>query len=144
MKRWLTIVSAIVFIGTSVFGLCLSLSCGSSNEPEANDGQLTFTLEEVIQEVFQSNPGPQASYIINGVVEQIENRKLFIKRADKMTVIADIDEGISAETVDETQEGNILKPMSFQDIIIGDFVKIWVQIMSDGSFEQTRLLINTP
>jgi len=144
MKKALTIILATVFIGLSVSGACLSLSCGSSNESEASDGQAAVTLEEVIQEVFENNPNPQATYIVDGSVKKIENRTLIIKRADKVTVIADIDEETRIETLDELQEGNIMKPMAFRDIIIGDAVKLWVNIMSDGSFEQTRLLVNTP
>ena len=144
MKRSLTIVLATIFISFSIFGVFLSLSCESSNEPEVSEEQTTVTLEEVIQEVFKNNPSPQATYVIDGSVKQIDNRTLFIKRVDKVTVIADIDEETRVETLDELAEGNITKPMAFRDIIIGDSIKLWVQIMSDGSFKQTRLLVNTP
>jgi hypothetical protein len=143
MKRLLKIILATALIGILVFGICLSLSCESSNEPEVSEEQITVTLEEVIQEVFENNPSPQATYVIDGSVKQIDNRKLFIKRVDKVTVIADIDEDLRVETLDELAEGNITKPMAFRDIVIGDSVKLWVQIMSDGSFKQTRLLVNT-
>jgi len=144
MKKPLTIILAVLFIGISVFGICLSLSCESSNGPEVSEEQTTVTLEEVIQEVFKNNPSPQATYVIDGSVKQIDNRTLFIKRVDKVTVIADIDEETRVETLDELAEGNITKPMAFRDIVIRDSVKLWVQIMSDGSFKQTRLLVNTP
>ena len=144
MKRSLTIILATVLISISVFGICLSLSCESNNEPEVSEEQTTVTLEEVIQEVFENNPSPQATYVIDGSVKQIDDRTLFIKRIDKVIVIADIDEETRVETLDELAEGNITKPMAFRDIVIGDSVKLWVQIMSDGSFKQTRLLVNTP
>ena len=144
MKRLFTIILATIFIGISAFGIFLSLSCESSNEPEVSEEQITVTLEEVIQEVFENNPSPQATYVIDGSVKQLDNRTLFIKRVDKVTVIADIDEETRVETLDELAEGNITKPMAFRDIVIGDSVKLWVQIMSDGSFKQTRLLVNTP
>jgi hypothetical protein len=144
MKKPLTIILAVLFIGISVFGICLSLSCENNNEPGVNEEQITVTLDEVIQEAIENKPGPQATYVIDGKVKQIDNRTLFIKRVDNVTVIADIDEDLRVETLDELAEGNITKPMAFRDIVIGDAVKLWVQIMSDGSFEQTRLLVNTP
>jgi len=143
MKKPLTIILTTIFIVISVFGVCLSLSCESDNEPEVSEEQTTVTLEEVIQEVFENNPNPQATYVIDGLVKQIDNRTLFIKRLDKVIVIAEINEEIRVETLDEFAEGNVTKPMVFRDIVIGDTVKLWVQIMSDGSFKQIRLLVNT-
>ena len=144
MKKPLTIILAVLFISFSTFGVCLSLSCESDNEPEVGEEQTTVTLEEVIQEVFENDPSPQATYVIDGSVKQIDNRTLFIKRLDKVIVIAEINEEIRVETLDEFAEGNVTKPMVFRDIVIGDTVKLWVQIMSDGSFKQIRLLVNTP
>jgi len=141
MKKPLTIILTTIFIVISVFGVCLSLSCESDNEPEVSEEQTTVTLEEVIQEVFENNPNPQATYAIDGSVKQIDNRTLFIKRLDKVIVIAEINEEIRVETLDEFAEGNVTKPMVFRDIVIGDTVKLWVQIMSDGSFKQIRLLV---
>ena len=143
MKKPLTIILTTIFIVISVFGVCLSLSCESDNEPEVSEEQTTVTLEEVIQEVFENDPSPQATYVIDGSVKQIDNRTLFIKRLDKVIVIAEINEEIRVETLDEFAEGNVTKPMVFRDIVIGDTVKLWVQIMSDGSFKQIRLLVNT-
>jgi len=47
------------------------------------------------------------------------------------------------ETYDGAQEVRLpARPIIFQDIIIRDTVQLWVQIMPDGSFKQTRLVTN--
>jgi len=142
MKKLLTIFVAAMIICVFIIGISFNLSCKSSNGSIDEVEQTAITLVEVIHEVFEANPRPQTSYIISGFVKKIDNRSLLIERVDNPMVIADIDLGIRIETLNEFAQGLVYKPMLFEEILVGDIVKLWVQIMSDGSFSQTRLLVN--
>lgn len=145
MKKSLTIAFTAALVAISILEVLLISSCQDKGSGISED-QTTVTLKQVIQQVVALQPGPQVAYIIEGRVRQIDDRKLSIERNDKVTVTADIIEGLRIETLNEIAEGSpiVTKPMLFREIIIGDSVKLWVQIFADGSFEQTRLLVNIP
>jgi len=142
VKRVFTIILITMIICILIFGGFSNLSCKSSNGSAYENGQTTIALEEVIRNVFRTNPKPQFSYIISGFVKRIDSETLYIERINSPMVIANIDQGIRIETQNEYAERPDYKAILFKEILIGDAVELWVQIMSDGSFRQTRLLVN--
>jgi len=145
MIKTVKIVMVMLYTSVSLLGVGFILSCESNNIDGLNEAPATLTLHEVIQEVFTNNPNPQATYILEGFVKQIDNRILLIERADKIVVIADIKEQTRIEYLDPFEEGHLAsyKLLPFKDIVVGDTVELWIQIMADGSYEQTRLLVTT-
>ncbi len=145
MIKILKIFWILVYTSISLLGVSFILSCESNKIDGLNEAPATLTLDEVIHEVFTTNPYPQATYIVEGFVKKIDNRILLIERTDKIVVIANIKEQTRIEYLDPFEEGHLAsyKLMPFKDIVVGDTVELWVQIMADGSHEQTRLLITT-
>ena len=143
MIKTLKIVVAMLCTSLSLLVVCFILSCESNNIEEVNETSVTLTLDEVIQEVFTNNPKPQATYIVEGFVKQINNRILLIERTDKILVIADIKEETRVEYIDPFEEGHLAdyKLMAFRDLVVGDDIELWIQIMSEGSYKQTRLVV---